>query len=231
MILPVIICSHNRNKLLKQTIESLRKNSDSELQIIISDSSSDEETVKYLESLDDITYYHFKCTDKQYGPSIGQAKMKGSDLAKPSEYIYFSDDDMYFFPHWDTIMIKALEKYDDLVIVGGRNLRIFDLEESRPIDETYTVTNMSRQTGYSMMFRRNEWEKQPYFPNYDEDSWVGFEFRALLTKNIGTINPPVLIHCGLTRVSKQNNEPENSKTYDWQDIEQDMKNYPEILFE
>ena len=50
-MLPVIIASYNRLNLLKQTLASLKKNSDSKLQIIVVDSSINKEVPEYLEKL------------------------------------------------------------------------------------------------------------------------------------------------------------------------------------
>lgn len=228
MRLPVVICSHDRYTLLKQTIESLRKNSDFELQIIVSDASDDKRIWAYCEAQTDLTYYHFRATGKIYGPPVGQAKMKGADLAEPSDYIYFTDDDIYFLPHWDSVIIEALEKYEDLCIVGGRN--VHSAGESRPLSNGYQVGITGQQTGYSMMWRRPEWDKWGYFPNYNEDSWISFETKSHLNKKIGTIDEPVVLHCGYWRNIDQNNDA-GSKTVDWQDIEVTMKNYPELVYE
>ena len=77
-MLPVIIASYNRPRLLKQTLDSLRKNSDSKLQIIVVDCSpnqegNDSETVTYLKQQKDITYFHWKKTQA----TIGQQMTKG----------------------------------------------------------------------------------------------------------------------------------------------------------
>src|SRR3990167_756812 len=118
-MLPVIIASFNRLNLLKQTLDSLKKNSDSKLQIIVVDSSTDPKVPKYLETVKGITYFKFnrrKFDNRKQPPkdpyfnnrlSIGKAMNKGAELAKPSKYIYFSANDMYFLPHWNSILIDA----------------------------------------------------------------------------------------------------------------------------
>src|SRR3990167_8087186 len=187
-MLPVIIASYNRPRLLKQTLDSLRANSDSKLQIIVVDCSpnqegNDSETVTYLKQQKDITYFHWKKTQA----TIGQQMTKGVELAKPSKFIYFSANDMYFLPHWDTILKKALNKYDDIVIVGGRGVHGGD--QPREITNKHNLLITGLQAGYSQMFRRKEWDAEGAFPNYDEDSWISYEMRTVFNKKLGVVEP------------------------------------------
>lgn len=245
IILPVVIASYNRLKLLKQTIESLRKNSDMKLQIIVSDSSTDQEVIDYLNGLSDITYFHFdhhkpskhfllrdrvEITDQDINQNVffnnkltlGKQQCKGAELALPSKYIYFTANDIYFMPHWDSLLIKALDDYEDIVIVGGRSMHPFS--QSRLLKDNYQICLTNVQAGYSMMMRRKEFDKYGFFPDYDEDSWISYEMTAKFNKKIAYVNPPIIIHCGMTSLM-------NNKPYDYDLICKDIERYPEIYFE
>src|SRR3990167_1653289 len=137
----VVIASWNRPKLIKQTIESCIKNSHYKPEIVVVDNSDDPKTIKYLESLKDIQLFRWgdeyphlrvKSPDGFYYPedqadsphwnnnwSLGKTRTKGAMLASPSEYIYFSDNDMYFKKDWDKLMVGVLEQYQDIVLLGG----------------------------------------------------------------------------------------------------------------
>ena len=224
-MIPVIIASYMRFNLLKQTLDSLRKNSDSKLQIIVVDWSPNDvgegtETINYLKEQKDITFFHWK----KIQATIGQQMTKGVELAKPSKFIYFSGNDMYFLPHWDTILKKALNKYDDIVIVGGRGLHGGD--QPRELTSKHKLLITGLQAGFSQMFRRKEWDAEGAFPNYDEDSWICYEMRAVFNKKLGVVEPPVVLHCGLTSTM----DPA-ILVHDRGPIELDKQKYPDILFE
>ena len=221
-MIPVIICSHNRTKLLKQSIESLKKNSVHELQIIVVDDSNNKETLDYLKTVEGITYYHVN------GPTtIGISWIIGAAMAKPSEFIYFATEDIYYLPNWDKYVVGALEQYDDLVIVGGYGLHL--ATDPRPIYDL-NVKDTTLQAGFGIMMRQKDWHEWGYFPNDDEDSWIGYEAKARTGKKIGVIDPPVIVHTGLTST-----HPVNSKTsdipYDSETIEASQVKYPEVYFE
>lgn len=220
-MIPVVICSHNRTKLLKQTIESLKENSDHELQIIVVDDSNNTETWEYLKSVEGITSYHIN------GPTtIGVSWLIGAAMVKPSEFIYFATEDIYYLPHWDKYVVGALEKYDDLVITGGYGLH--KTGELRPLfDKQVRYTDL--QAGFGIMMYRKDWYEWGYFPNDDEDSWIGYQSRST-GKKIGVIDPPVIVHTGLTST-----HPVNSKTtdipHDQKRIIDNQIKYPEVYFE
>ena len=128
-------------------------------------------------------------------------------------------------------IIKVLKKYKDVVIVGGRNVHggRWKHQPDRKLGK-HKVEITQQQTGYSMMLRRKEWDEAGFFPNYNEDSWISFTLQTHFSKKTATINPPVLIHCGYTRIINQNKDA-GQKTYDWATIKEDMKKYPNITFE
>jgi len=220
-MIPVIICSHNRTKLVKQSIESLKENSDHELQIIVVDDSNNGETHEYLKTVDGITYYHVN------GPTtIGVSWLIGAAMAKPSEFIYFATEDIYYLPLWDKYVVGALEQYDDLVLVGGYG--VHGGGEARPVFDR-DVRYAGLQAGFGIMMRRKDWVEWGYFPNDDEDSWIGYQSRAT-GKKIGVIDPPVIVHTGYTST-----HPVNSKItdipHDRKRVEDNQIEYPEVYFE
>ena len=221
-MIPVVICSHNRTKLLKQSIESLKKNSDHKLQIIVIDDSNNEETLAYLKTVKGIIYHHIN------GPTtIGMSWIIGTAIAKPSKFIYFATDDIYYLPHWDKYVVGALEQYDDLVITGGYGLHKGG--ELRPLYDKQ-IRYASLQAGFGIMMRREDWDEWGYFPNDDEDSWIGYEAKNRTGKQIGVVDPPVIVHTGLTST-----HPVNSKTsdipHDVKTIEKSQAKYSEVYFE
>lgn len=200
--LPVVIATFNRLELLKQTIETAKKNADNKLEIIVVDDASNDGTKEYLKSLDFIKYYRFK--EHAY---IAGVKNKGIEMASPSKYIYISDNDIYFLPHWDSIMIKALETYSDVGIVGGRkhpHHRILtDRADSLRRIDNITVCLVDNQAGYSFMLRRKDLDEVGYFNDTIQAGIRGGEDNDFIErmkskgKIVACVDPPVLYHCGL----------------------------------
>jgi len=248
----VVIASFHRRKLIQQTIESIKKNSIMDVQIVVVDNSRDSETPKYLKSLKDIIYFHFNETDYDYmehilvdteigrafaaSPesaywnnkmSMGKIYTKGGQLAPPSKYIYFTQNDMYFLPGWDRAMTTALG-YEDLIIVAGYSGS--HGSNGRDVGYDRKVQNVGLVPGSSMMFRREDWDKIGTFPDYDEDNWMSYEMRGR-GKNLGLIYPYIIIHCGYTSTLVRGEETERVKTGDAATVEQMMKEYPDIIYE
>src|SRR3990167_9080135 len=150
--LQVIISTYNRLGLLKQTIESLRKNSDNPLEIIVVcdnlDSVSPDLAIKrkeYLDSQADIIKYYFD--EKQ---TIAGIKRKGYGMRTSDEpYVYFSDDDVYFEPHWDSALIRILEALPDVGVVGGRHHPHHKIFSTR-VSNNGVVLICEQQAGYSL---------------------------------------------------------------------------------
>lgn len=253
--LPVIIASYNRPNLIRQTIESCLKNSYHNVELIVVDNSDDSETIKYLEFLENITLFrwpklkHFphlqSATGEVFTPfkgclphtpfyhndwSLGKQRTIGEMIAPPSKYIYFSDNDMYFMPNWDKVMVETLEKYEDLVMVGGSGQH--SSEFYAKFDEEYDVHWVSKQVGNTALFRREEWAKIGYFPDYDEDSWMGGEIQSRFQKKLSVIQPDIVIHCGENSIIKGGVRTKGVvKTHDMPAIEKYKLKYPEMVFE
>ncbi|MFA5013950.1 MAG: glycosyltransferase family A protein [Actinomycetota bacterium] len=147
MILPVVFATYNRFPLLRQTVETLIKNTDSELEIVILDASDNWEGIEhYLKRKK--TKVIYKHLEKRV--PIYEAKNLGVSLASPSEYIHIADDDIYYEPHWDTRLMEVLHYFPDIGVVGGKK---------HPHHQTlktiefrgYKILVVNNQPGYSFL--------------------------------------------------------------------------------
>ncbi len=204
-ILPVIIPSFNRLKLLQQTLESLIENTYHEVYPIIVDDGSDKETMEFLEYLERIQIIRLYCMHRRSG--VGVCRNFGAAIAPyTSKYIYFSDADVYFTKDWDKVMIKALEQHQKIGILGGQRHPFHGTDKTLEIPHhTANVIELSdQQAGYSMMMRREVWNQVGPFRAADPNAF-GAEDTDLCNRMqqvgylIGSIAPEVVVHCGLTR--------------------------------
>ena len=223
MKIPVVIATHNRLELLKQTIDSLKKNSDNEIEIIVVDDASTESGVaKYFDSLENVKFFHFA---DNFG--VARVKNKGIELASPSDYIHICDNDIYYLPHWDIKLIQVLETYEDIGLVGGKRHSHHRIYETRKMldDEVFILEN---QPGYSFFMRRELLNEIGGFEVNDPKAFfhadsVMCERVKAKGKLLGAVNPPVIYHCGI-------NNFQGLKASDYPEMQTISQLHPEIKF-
>lgn len=221
--LAVVIATYNRFELLKQTLETLFKNTDSDFEVVVvDDASNDNLTRDYLSKRSDIFYYRFA---KRV--SIAQVRNMGEFLASGSKYIHFSDNDVYYKPHWDTRLIDVLESFPHIGIVGGKKHPQHTILRTAS-HRNYQILEMNNQPGYSLFLRREDFKKFGPFKPYPLGQYGAED--SLFVENainkgyvIAAVEPSVLYHCGL-------NSSENKPTADYYEMMNIKIGRPDILF-
>ena len=99
----VIIPSLNNLKYLKLCIESIRKNSKYDHEIIVHSNIGSDGTIDYLKK-NNIRFTHSK-KNSGIPEGVNIAAKKAS-----KNYIVYAHDDFYFFPGWDTAFFKEINK-------------------------------------------------------------------------------------------------------------------------
>ena len=100
----IVIPTFNNIEYLKLCLESLKKNSKYNHQIIIFINEGNDGTLSYVKEKN-IEYIH---SPKNVGLCI--AVNKAANLAK-NDYIMYSHDDMYFCPGWDEVFYNEIKKH------------------------------------------------------------------------------------------------------------------------
>lgn len=222
-MLPVIIANFNRYNLLKQTIESLFKNSVRDIYpIVVDDNSDDEITNNYLKELSDGKKIKLCKMRIRSGPGV--CKTYGASIAPNSEYLYFSDNDVYFEEGWNEKLLSALAFNQEIGILGGSR---------HPHHGVYISENgldfSDQQVGYTMLMRKSVWNDiGPYdrgeLGEYGvEDTEICNRCRALGLK-IASLKQEVIVHCGLTHI-------EGTNTAGVEEMIKIKNSRPELLFE
>ena len=104
----ILIPTFNNIKYLELCINSLKKNSKYDHQIIAHVNIGDDGTIEYLNKIN-IEYTHTK-----YNSGICEGINKASTLAK-FDYFLYAHDDFYFCPLWDEILKNEID------IIGHNN--------------------------------------------------------------------------------------------------------------
>ncbi len=115
----ILIPTYNNLNYLKLCIESIKKNSSYDHQIIVHVNEGTDGTLEYLKNFN----YEYSFSKENIG--MPRALNESSKLAK-FDYIIISHDDFYYCPNWDTEFKKELDtlEHNDFYLSGNTILNI-----------------------------------------------------------------------------------------------------------
>lgn len=209
----IIMLMKDRAALTLQALNSLYKNTDSadfNLTLVDDDSHPD---VRGMISDWISLPVHDNCTMLQItrGRSItGQARNLGvywsEKIFGRGEFLYLSDNDVFFTPDWASVLIEALERVPGFKLIGGSThpYHGWDMSIQAGLStRVISVRNHDAVSGYSQMMRWETWDK--YGPLDAHAAGVGqsedFKFCQQIVKDggrVGSVWPEVVYACGLT---------------------------------
>lgn len=120
----VVVCTYNRCESLKQTIKSLAEQSFSKdrYEIIVVDNNSTDNTKAAVEDLvaviPNLRYVHEK--KQGHNPSRNRGVREAS-----GKIVAFTDDDVEADYNWIRELVRAFERFPDVVAIGGRTIPVF----------------------------------------------------------------------------------------------------------
>jgi GT2 family glycosyltransferase len=225
----IIIPVHNRPEHTRQTLESLCKNTPHELyNLYVVDDGSDEETQKVLW---DFFAAHHSLTEKPWpnevhgmvnSEAIGPARSRNNMCRqitidnKRAEYLYHSDNDVFFAPGWLEKLITAIKLRGNVVkVIGGgchpylQNKEVLVNEHIKDLSsgELIQIGIKDAVSGYSQLMTWETWDKYGPFDEGQggqEIKIMGSEDWAFCQRIIkdgflvGSIEPEVVIATGKT---------------------------------
>ncbi len=106
MKISIIIPSYNNLKYLLFTINSIKKNSFFDHEIIIHVNEGSDGTLDYVKNND--LLYTFSKSNIGLCSSVNHASKKAS-----TNFIFYSHDDMFYCKNWDIFLKKELNKFND----------------------------------------------------------------------------------------------------------------------
>ena len=106
MRISIVIPTLNNINYLKIALESIKKNSNYEHEIIVHVNENKDNTLNYLKS------NNIKHTFSEENLGLCSSVNKASKLVT-SEYILYTHDDMYFLPEWDKVIKNELSILDN----------------------------------------------------------------------------------------------------------------------
>jgi len=116
---------HDRLEVLKLSLASLIKHTDTPYDLMVMDNGSCAEAKAYLKSLQDVGALRYLLTAHENIGKVGALKILFR--AAPGEIIAYSDDDIFFYPGWLQAHLRLLDAYPKVGMVSGCAVRsLFD---------------------------------------------------------------------------------------------------------
>ncbi len=185
----ILIPTYNNLEYLKLCIESIRKNSTYNHQIIVHINEGRDGSLDYIKNLNcDFTY-------SKENIGMPSALNKASKLVK-NNYIVISHDDFYYCPNWDDVFMKEINflNHFDFYLSGNTILNIESDDKLPPksldagktielFDENKLLSNLARvktvdwqgTTKCPGLIHKDIWEKvggwsEEFFPTGGDDT-------------------------------------------------------------
>ena len=177
----VIIPSLNNLKYLKLCIESIRKNSNYDHEIIVHSNIGSDGTIDYLKK-NNIKFTHSK-KNSGIPEGVNIAAKKAS-----KNYIVYAHDDFYFFPGWDTAFFREINKmtnnlyyFSGTMVQNGQvnldcgsSIETFDEQKALMEYKNIDYYDFQGSTWAPHIIHKDTWNKvggfsEEYFPGTGSD--------------------------------------------------------------
>ncbi len=177
----ILIPSFNNLKYLELCINSIKKNSKYNHQIIIHVNIGDDGTIEFLNKIN-IEYTH-----TIYNSGICEGINKASNLAKFNYFLY-AHDDFYFCPDWDEILKSEIDSigHNNFYLSGtmmhsgqiqlecGNDISNFDEKKFLNNYKKFNYFNFQGSTWAPTLVHKDIWNKvggfsEEYFPGTGSD--------------------------------------------------------------
>jgi glycosyltransferase involved in cell wall biosynthesis len=221
----ILIPSFNNVKYLEFCINSIKKNSSYDHQIIVHVNIGDDGTLEYLNKIN-IEYTHTR-----YNSGICEGINKAAKLAK-YDYLLYAHDDFYFSPNWDKILHEEVKKigHNKFYLSGtmmnegqikfncGNTLDEFNEKKFLDEHKNYNFYDFQGSTWAPSLVHRSIWNKvgglsEEYFPGNSSDPDFNMKLWNLGVRIFKGINKFKVYHFGSIVLRKKLNKIKNKNKY------------------
>lgn len=137
-LVSINIVNWNGMRYLKQCLESIKKQTYPNIEIIIVDNNSNDGSLEFLKS----DYPEINIVENKINIGFSRAHNQAIQLSK-GEFIIPLNFDIFLFPDFVKEMVKAVNSYEDVGIVSGKLYKKFNNESPSVLDTTgITMNNM-----------------------------------------------------------------------------------------
>ena len=221
----ILIPTFNNVKYLELCINSIKKNSKYDHQIIVHVNIGDDGTIEYLNKIN-IEYTHTK-----YNSGICEGINKASVLAK-FDYFLYAHDDFYFCPLWDEILKNEIDiiGHNNFYLSGtmmhngqipfdcGDNINDFDEKNFLENYKDLNYYDFQGSTWAPTLVHRDIWKKvggfsEEFFPGTGSDPDFNMKLWNIGVRIFKGINNFKVYHFGSIVLRKKINKIKKNSRY------------------
>ena len=221
----ILIPTFNNVKYLEFCINSLKKNSKYNNQIVAHANIGDDGTIEYLKNKK-IEFSH-----TTYNSGICEGINKAARLAK-YDYLLYAHDDFYFSPNWDKMLYEEVKKighnkfYLSGTMMNEGQIKFNcgntpdEFNEKKFLDEykNYNFYDFQGSTWAPSLVHRSIWDKvgglsEEYFPGNGSDPDFNMKLWKLGVRIFKGINKFKVYHFGSIVLRKKLNKIKNKNKY------------------
>jgi glycosyltransferase involved in cell wall biosynthesis len=210
MKLNVVMLVRDRPRLSEQSITSMFRNRTQDFHLTVIDDASEP-------SLEDKMRGHVRGNiyRRAISAGTGSARNWGVSLARQAfgtdNLLYLSDNDVYFQPGWDAVLLAAYRNFPNVKIIGGGCHPFMQPAARRDgfiggagsLQLIYHMTYRDAISGYSWLLDWETWDRfGPLEANAlgvrQGEDWAMCQRIIKAGFEVGSIVPEVVLHCGTT---------------------------------
>jgi GT2 family glycosyltransferase len=215
----IIIPTFNNHKYLKNCIESIKKNSSYDHEIIPHVNEGKDGTIEYLNKI------NIKYTYTNYNSGICTGMNMAAKKAK-TNYILYAHDDFYFCPKWDLVLKQEVKKighnnfYLSGTMVNNGQIKLNCGNDLVSFDEKKLLTEIDNANYYDFqgttwaphLIHKEIWDKiggfsEEFFPGTGSDPDLNMKLWKQGVRIFKGINDFKVYHFGSVVTRKYKNHP------------------------
>ena len=165
-LISILIPTYNNGKYISQAIESVYAQNYDNMEIIVVDDGSTDNTKEVLKQYKDIKYFYVEHKGIPFVRNLALEKSQG-------EYIAFLDSDDYWLPEKLNIQMQYFKEHPDCEIVFTKYKNFFEeetLKTNKKAMHEKLIENVMKQYLPSSIVKKNLFERYGYF---DENYKIG----------------------------------------------------------
>lgn len=217
MVTNITMLVRDRSMLTKQAIESLYANTPRDLfNLTVLDDAS-QYGARWV--LDDLRLYNTVIIRNEESKGTGVARNQVIEEARISslpgwhgDYLYLSDNDVYFYPKWLQALIECYEyarEQHGVIALGAYNHPYNGPFEKHPFYSTHLGYTVEIGLVYALatqswLWQWEDWDKYGSFKATtpgrvcDSEDWEMSQRIRNDGKQVASVYPPLLVNCGRT---------------------------------
>ncbi len=165
----VMMPTYNNGKYIKQAIDSIYAQEYDNIEIIVVDDGSTDNTKEILKQYKDIKYIYTEHKGISFARNVALEHSKG-------EYMAFCDSDDYWLPNKLNTQIKYFKEHPDCEIVFTKYKNIFESEQLKKIERVIHEQELEKTEKRhlpSALMKKSLFNK---YGNFDEGFKTGEDF-------------------------------------------------------